>query len=257
MGCICSKPTINDNDELQNKNNIIPVEKKISNELEINSNNDLLPGSSSSKNDVINSISSNIINSNYNDYPEKLLNIINYIRQNPKSYSSIIEQSIKNIIEEQDKIDPNKKKLVYKQKVKVALVKGIPAFKEAVIELNETLPMRPLVFREEICLPLPNTEKELFDHNFLKENIRPIMEKHQISVFFKDMVKIPEVSALLMIVDDSGKNICKKRKALLNPEFEYIGIRSKFIGKYFIAFLSFSKNLEGNSNRDNSNSISN
>ena len=83
------------------------------------------------------------------------------------------------------------------------------------------------------------------------------MEKHQISVFFKDMVKIPEVSALLMIVDDSGKNVCKKRKALLNPEFEYIGIRSKFIGKYFIAFLSFSKNLEGNSNRDNSNSISN
>ena len=49
MGCICSKPTINDNDELQNKNNLIPVEKKISNELEINSNNDLLPGSSSRK----------------------------------------------------------------------------------------------------------------------------------------------------------------------------------------------------------------
>ena len=38
------------------------------------------------------------------------------------------------------------------------------------------------------------------------------MEKYQINVFFKEMVKIPEVSALLMIVDDNEKNAGKKYK---------------------------------------------
>ena len=44
-----------------------------------------------------------------------------------------------------------------------------------------------------------------------------------------------------MIVDDSEKNPGKKRQAVLNPEFKYIGISSKFIGKTFIAYFAFSK----------------
>ena len=44
------------------------------------------------------------------------------------------------------------------------------------------------------------------------------------------MVKIPEISALLMVVDDNGKNSGKKRNAILNPEFKKIGINSRFIG---------------------------
>ena len=67
------------------------------------------------------------------------------------------------------------------------------------------------------------------------------MEKTNIDVFFKDLIKIPEVSALLMIVDDSEKNPGKKRQAVLNSEFKYIGISSKFIGKTFIAYFAFSK----------------
>ena len=60
-------------------------------------------------------------------------------------------------------------------------------------------------------------------------------------MFFKDLIKIPEVSALLMIVDDSEKNPGKKRQAVLNKDFKYIGISSKFVGKTFIAYFSFSK----------------
>ena len=66
-------------------------------------------------------------------------------------------------------------------------------------------------------------------------------EKNNIDVFFKDLIKIPEVSALLMIVDDSEKNPGKKRQAVLNKEFKYIGISSKFLGKHFIAYFAFSK----------------
>ena len=44
-----------------------------------------------------------------------------------------------------------------------------------------------------------------------------------------------------MIVDDSESSEKKKRNAILNKEFQYIGIDSKFIGKNFIAHFSFSK----------------
>ncbi len=44
-----------------------------------------------------------------------------------------------------------------------------------------------------------------------------------------------------MIVDDNGKNSGKKRYCLLNDEYKYIGINSKFIDKNFIAYFSFAK----------------
>ena len=44
-----------------------------------------------------------------------------------------------------------------------------------------------------------------------------------------------------MIVDDSHKNAGKKRECILSPEYKYIGINSKFIGKTFIAYFSFGK----------------
>jgi hypothetical protein len=52
---------------------------------------------------------------------------------------------------------------------------------------------------------------------------------------------LPEVSALLMIVDDSEKNPGKKRNALLNKEFKYIGISNKFFEGKFLAYFTFSK----------------
>ena len=57
-------------------------------------------------------------NAKYADYPEKMLEIINKIREDPASYADVIEDSIKNIIEEQDKNDENKTKLIYKKKLK-------------------------------------------------------------------------------------------------------------------------------------------
>ena len=80
------------------------------------------------------------------------------------------------------------------------------------------------------------------DSTFLRSKVKELREEGiDIDVFFKDLVKIPEVSALLMIVDDSYKNAGKKRLALLNKDFKYIGVNSKFIGKTFIAYLAFSK----------------
>ncbi len=57
-------------------------------------------------------------NAKYAEYPDKMLEIFNRIREDPASYADYIEDSIKNIIEEQDKNDENKNKIIYKKKSK-------------------------------------------------------------------------------------------------------------------------------------------
>ena len=179
-------------------------------------------------------------NAKYADYPKKMLELINKIRANPSSYADIVLNGINNIIINQD-FDETKPKIIYKNKVKVALSKGEQAFHEAAEILKEMQPLPPLEFKDVICVPVPETEEELNDHSYLKKQINIIQENNNIDLFFKDLVKLPEVSTLLMIVDDNEKNPGKKRNALLNEEFKYIGISNKFIGKKFIAYFTFSK----------------
>ena len=180
-------------------------------------------------------------NAKYSEYPEKMLLLINKIRADPVSYADIIEDSIQNIVEEQDKDDETKTRIIYKRKVKVALNRGELAFKEAADELRNMNSMPPLELKNDICIPLPEDEDEIKDSSYLREQVRILRENTNIDVFFKDLIKVPEVSALLMIVDDSGKNPGKKRQAVLNKDFKYIGISSKFIGKTFIAYFAFAK----------------
>ena len=184
-------------------------------------------------------------NSKYLNYPEKIIEIINGIRQDPVSYADVILDSMRNIIEDNNKDDFKKNKIIYKKKVKVALTKGKPAFLEAAEQLRNLEPLPPLEFVPEICIPLPENETEMKDSNFLKNKVLELKnEGINIDIFYKDLVKIPEVSALLMIVDDSGKNSGKKRMTLLDKDIKYIGVNSTFIGKTFIAYLSFAKSNE-------------
>lgn len=181
-------------------------------------------------------------NSKYLNYSERIIELINSIRQDPMSYADIIENSIKYIVDDNNKDDPTKTRIIYKHKVKVALNRGKDAFLEAADILRNIEPLCPLEFMSEMCIPLPETEDELKDPLFLKSQVKELKDEGiSIEVYFKDLIKVPEVSALLMIVDDSYKNIGKKRNALLNKDFKYIGVNSKFIGKSFVAFLAFSK----------------
>ena len=212
----------------QNENQEKPPSEKPDNE----NDNDF------NENDMNNNLEKNI---KYSDYPQKMLDLINQIRANPVSYADVIEECIQNITEEQDKIDETKTRIIYKKKVKVALNRGEIAFKDAAEELRNMEPLPPLELKNDICVPLPEEEAEIKDSSYLREQVKIIREKTNIDVFFKDLIKIPEVSALLMIVDDSEKNPGKKRQAVLNKDFKYIGISSKFIGKTFIAYFAFSQ----------------
>ena len=181
-------------------------------------------------------------NQKYLNYPEKIIEIINNIRQDPVSYADVVLDSMKNIVEDNNKNDATKNKIIYKRKVKVALTRGKPAFLEAAEDLRNTEPLPPLEFVPEICIPLPEDEFDMKDNNFLKKKVIELKKEGiNIDIFYKDLVKIPEVSALLMIVDDSGKNAGKKRMTLLDKNIKYIGVNSKFVGKTFIAYLSFVK----------------
>jgi hypothetical protein len=222
MGCKCGNPNNDENTEM--KPEIISANKSTSN----NNNDELIKEEEHMK--------------KYSDYPEKMINLINKIRQNPREYADVIEDSIQNITIEDNAIDPNKPKLIYKEKVRVALTRGEQAFREAAQELRNMRPIPPLKFKEEMCIPLPDNEKEFKDSNYLRNKVKELLSKNvRINVFFKEMVKIPQVSVLLMIVDDNGKNSGKKRRALLNENFKYIGITYRFIGKTFISYFSFSK----------------
>ena len=216
--------------EIGGENNEKEAEQEQDQEQRQNNNND-------NDNEKINEEK----NTKYSEYPEKMLSLINKIREDPASYADVIEESIQNIIEDQDKEDETKTRIIYKKKVKVALNRGEPAFREAAEELRNMDSMPPLELKNEICVPLPEEEDEIKDSSYLREQVKILRATTNIDVFFKDLIKVPEVSALLMIVDDSGKNPGKKRQAVLNREFKYIGISSKFIGRTFIAYFAFSK----------------
>lgn len=181
-------------------------------------------------------------------YNERAFKVINEIRKNPYKYVHIIKDNKKYVIEENHKevnpdtfVEEDKINIVYKNKVKVLLHKGKEQFDEIAEILKKTEPMEQLTEKKEILIPLP-TESEITDKNFMRNQVNEIRKEHNINVYFKDNIKNPEVAILLMMVDDNvGSSVGKKRAAILNPSFRHIAINSNFIGKKFLAYYSFSK----------------
>ena len=170
------------------------------------------------------------------EYTERIISLINNIRSDPSSYSYTILESIQNI--KRTKND----KIIYHDKVKVALFKGDEAFYDAAEKLKNIQPMNKLEYDQNLCVPLPENENEFKSQEFLNSSVEKMREKNiNVEIYFRDLIKIPEVAVLLMIVDDNSKNTSKKRNTLLNKNFKYIGVCSKFIGKNFVAHLSFSR----------------
>jgi hypothetical protein len=262
MGCQCTKKNEEELEDELKKDSLDGINEEIKDDNNFNNNNDVYginkeEGNNENQMDNENKLRNPNAeneedeeyiekineekNAKYGDYPDRMLEIINRIREDPASYAEYIEDCIKNIIEETDKDDETKTKLIYKKKVKVALTRGEAAFREAAEILRNMNPLPPLEFNGQICVPLPENEKEIKDPSFLKEQVKTLRETTNIDLFFKDLIKVPEVSALLMVVDDSIKNPGRKRQAILNKDFKYVGINSHFIGRTFVAYFSFSK----------------
>lgn len=217
---------------------ISPIENK-QQEINIIKNNN-----SNNGNNSMNEIKKE---SNYltkNIFNKRVFEIINKIRMNPIAYSQFIVENIKNIsienceeTNEKTGMKEVKQVIIFKKKVKVKLFKGEDEFIEAAKLLTKMSPMEPLQFNEDIIIPIPDSFEVMNDIDFIKNKII----KSNINIFFKSNIKNPEIAVLLMIVDDNESSEKKKRNAILNKEFKYIGIDSKFINNKFVSYFTFSK----------------
>ena len=101
--------------------------------------------------------------------------------------------------------------------------------------------MSNLVLKNEIIIKIPENENELNDVNYFKNQTEIIKKKMNIDVYFKDYINEPEISILLMIIDDIWNDSHDRRNAILNKDFNYIGINYNIINGKYIAYFSFSK----------------
>ena len=169
------------------------------------------------------------------EFSKYIFENINKLREDPQSF-------IKNIEEAKSYISRNKNnKLIYKKHLKVLLSQGLLAFEEAISILKNCKPMKKLIFEPNLLVNLPKNEEDIVNKNYFKNEIKKMIEKGiPIQTYWRDIIKDPETSFLMMVVDDTGLKAGLKRKDILDPNKKYIGICSTCIGKHFVCFLTFS-----------------
>jgi len=171
------------------------------------------------------------------NYPTEMLKILNEIRQNPISFANFIEDSMEYITET---MKNGKRTFYYKKQLKVNINRGEPGFRDAAKELKTRDPVEKLVFKDDLCVPLPPSNADLQNKNYLKNQINNIRSNRRVDAFFKDMIKNPEVSALLLMVDDNEKSNGKRRDIILRKDIKYVGISAGEVGGTFVAYFAFS-----------------
>ena len=101
--------------------------------------------------------------------------------------------------------------------------------------------MEILEFSPEITVDLPKNIEELKNTNDLKIKVESMVSQGiNIKSYWKDIIRDPEISFLLMIVDDHGSRRGRKRKDILNPKMKYIVISSTEINGNFVCYLTLS-----------------
>ena len=174
----------------------------------------------------------------FDNYSKDTFDLINKIRAKPNKYADYIEDSMENIVELEEGED---KKIIFKKQLKVVLKSGEPAFREAAKFLREIDSLPPLNFKNELCVPIPTSANDIYNTSYLKRRIENMRQTTKIDGYFKEMVKSPEISTLLMMVDDNGENTGKRRMLLLSRELKNVGISSGFVGGIFVAYFAFSR----------------
>ena len=167
------------------------------------------------------------------NYPKDVLELINQIRKDPKSFIKDVESAI-------TFINTWNEKLIYNGNIRVYLNQGEKIFLEAIQCLKETKPMNELISNDDISIDLPD-EKEFGDKEFFKNKILSERKVKKIERYYREAIKDPYIGVLMMIVDDTNKNQGEKRKTILDPNLNKVGIKCKLYGNKFLAYLTFGK----------------
>ena len=171
-------------------------------------------------------------NDNFSKY---LLFQINKLRANPQLYINIIQQAKKNI--SKDKYG----RLIYNDKIKIALARGEQAFDEAINFLKTVKPMDKLVFNPYLTVEMPMTENEIKYKNDLRLKVDNLINSGVvIKSYWRDVIKDPDLSLLMMIVDDIGAKSGMRRRDLFDANMKYIGINSVEINGCFVCYITLS-----------------
>ena len=168
------------------------------------------------------------------NYPKDVVELINKIRKAPKYFIEDVKQAI-------PMIETYKDKLIYNGNIKVYLNKGKDMFLEAIQCLNETEPMGELKLNEEISIDLPSEKEFEENEEFFKKKILSQREIKKIERYYREAIRDPYIGVLMMIVDDTCKNQGEKRKTILDPNLNKVGIKCQFYGNKFLAYLTFGK----------------
>ena len=171
------------------------------------------------------------------NYSKYLLEQINKIRIDPKSFIGVIEDA-------KDNIKINKEGICYykSNKLKVCLNEGESAFNDSIEFLKNRQPMEPLEFSPSLIPDLPTTVNEMNNINYLKISIKKMMNDGlKINSYWRNVIKDPEICFLLMIVDDNDKSKGMKRVDILNPKMKYIGLSSVEIDGKFMNYIVLSE----------------
>ena len=168
------------------------------------------------------------------NYPKDVVELINKIRKAPKYFIEDVKQAI-------PMIETYKDKLIYNGNIKVYLNTGKDMFLEAIQCLNETEPMDELKLNEEISIDLPSEKEFEENEEFFKKKILSQREIKKIERYYREAIRDPYIGVLMMIVDDTCKNQGEKRKTILDPNLNKVGIKCQFYGNKFLAYLTFGK----------------
>ena len=167
------------------------------------------------------------------NFSKALFSQINKIRSNPQSYINFIENSKKNIMTDK------KGRLIYNGTIKIALTRGEQAFDEAIDFLKKSKSMEQLVFNPYLTVEMPKTANEIKYKNDLRYKVEKMINKGIIiKSFWRDVIRDPEISFLMMMVDDTGEMSGMRRKDLLEPNMKYIGINAVEINGSFVCYIT-------------------
>lgn len=166
------------------------------------------------------------------NFSKALLSQINSIRANPQSYISIIQKEKNNIIVDK------RGRLIYNGKNKIALTRGEEAFNEAIDFLKSSKATDRLIYNPYLTVEMPKTENEIRFVNDLRYKVDGLVNKGIIiKSFWRNVIRDPDISFLMMIVDDMGEKSGMRRKDLLDPNMKYIGISSVEINGIFVSYI--------------------
>ena len=168
------------------------------------------------------------------NYNVEVFNLINKVRQNPSEFAKEVENAIATLVT----IDG---KVVYKDKVKVAVKSGEPAFKAAAEKLRNMQPLNPFQLCEEIAVSVPEEEDKMKNAKVFNELVEEKKKIANIDAYYKDLIKDPYTSVLLMVVDDNGKNSGKKSNVILGNEYTKMAVTNRRVKKTFCAYFTFAK----------------